>query len=52
MNRAQLEKEMEGLQAKLRWTHIPEGLKETYRARIAEIRKLMKRAEESTSAAK
>lgn len=43
--RAQIEKEIQGLSAKLRWTHIPESLKEVYRARIAELTERIKNAQ-------
>lgn len=36
--RKQLEKEIMGLTARLRWDHVAESLKETWRARIADIR--------------
>lgn len=36
--RKQIEKEIMGLSAKLRWEHMDEGLKDVWRARIAELR--------------
>lgn len=36
--RALLEKELVGLEAKLRWDHVGEGIKEVWRTRILEIR--------------
>jgi hypothetical protein len=33
----QIEKEIQGLKAKLRWDHISDGIKETYELRIAEL---------------
>lgn len=36
--RALLEKEIMGLTAKLRWDHVSEALKDTWRERIADIR--------------
>jgi hypothetical protein len=40
--RAKLEKEIQGLTAKLRWTHIPEALKDVYRTRIDELKSKLK----------
>ena len=35
--RKKIEKEIQGLTAKLRWDHIDESLKENWRARITEL---------------
>jgi hypothetical protein len=35
--RKQIEKEIMGLKAKLRWDHISDGIKQTYEIRIAEL---------------
>ncbi len=36
-DRARVQKEIQGLEAKLRWPHIEEGVKDVYRARIAAL---------------
>lgn len=36
--RAALEKEIMGLTARLKWDHVGEGIKETWRMRIEDIR--------------
>jgi hypothetical protein len=40
--RKQIEKEIMGLKARLRWDHISAGIKETYELRIAEIEERLK----------
>lgn len=40
--RAKLEKEIQGLKAKLKWDHISDGIKQGYEARIEEIREKLK----------
>lgn len=40
--RKQLEKEIQGLKAKMRWDHISPGIKETYALRIAELEAKLK----------
>lgn len=37
--RKQIEKEIQGLRAKLKWTHIADSVKQGYEARIAELEK-------------
>lgn len=37
-----IEKEIQGLTAKLRWDHIAEPTKDRYRERIEELRELLK----------
>jgi hypothetical protein len=40
--RKQAEKEITGLKAKLRWAHISDGIKETYRIRIEALEARLK----------
>jgi hypothetical protein len=40
--RQQIEKEIQGLTAKLRWEHISEALKDVYRARIEDLKAKLK----------
>lgn len=35
--RKKVEKEIQGLKAKLKWDHISDGIKQGYEARIAEL---------------
>ncbi len=37
--RKRVEKEIQGLTARLRWDHISEGVKQTYALRIDELKK-------------
>lgn len=37
-NKAKIEKEAQGLEAKLRWTHLSDGQKETLRIRLEALR--------------
>lgn len=40
--RAKVEKEIQGLKAKLKWDHISDGIKAGYEARIEELREKLK----------
>jgi hypothetical protein len=40
--RKKLEKEIQGLEARLRWDHISEGMKSVYERRIDEIKMQLK----------
>lgn len=40
--RKRIEKEIQGLEAKLRWDHISDGVKAGYQARIDELRARLK----------
>ena len=40
--RKQIEKEIQGLTAKLRWEHIAESLKDVYRQRIEDLKAKLK----------
>jgi hypothetical protein len=42
IDRSLLEKEIQGLNAKLNWTHIAEPLKDVYRLRITELQEKLK----------
>lgn len=44
VDRARIEKEIQGLTLKLKWTHIPEALKDVYKARIMELQEIFKSA--------
>jgi len=46
-DRAQLEKEIQGLTARLRWEHIGNGLKEVWRMRIEELKARLAREKEA-----
>ena len=41
-DRKLIEKEIQGLSAKLKWTHIGEPLKDVYRLRITELQEKLK----------
>lgn len=40
--RKKIEKEIQGLSAKLRWEHMGEAIKDTWRARIEELKERLK----------
>jgi hypothetical protein len=40
--RKKIEKEIQGLEAKLRWDHVSDGVKAGYEARIAELQRRMR----------
>lgn len=40
--RKQIEKEIQGLRARLRWDHVTDGIRETYQLRIAELEAKLK----------
>ncbi len=44
LDRKKLEKEIQGLTAKLKWSHIPESLKDVYRIRIKDLEGELKEA--------
>lgn len=42
IDRSKIEKEIQGLGAKLKWPHIPESMKDVYRSRIDELKASLK----------
>lgn len=44
MDRKMIQREIQGLMAKLRWEHMAEPLKDTWRVRIAELKERLKDA--------